>query len=101
MSPQIHLIDETWIDRPVEAVAAAVSRPARWPQWWPGLDLMLTRDRGNKGIQWAVTGTYTGTVELWLEPMQDGVLLHHYLRLDPSGHPLSARRARRVQQQLA
>jgi hypothetical protein len=101
MSPQIHLIDETWIDRPVEVVVAAVAAPSNWPLWWPQLQVAVSRDRGLKGIQWAVTGSYTGTAEIWLEPVQGGVLLHHYLRLDAAGGPLSRRRAAAIGREFA
>ncbi|MGI8665952.1 MAG: SRPBCC family protein [Jatrophihabitans sp.] len=94
MQPQIHLIDETWIDAPVERVSAVVADPANWRLWWPTLQLTVTRDRGVKGIQWAAVAAPAGrrgvvpvggTVEIWLEPLRNGVLLHHYLRLDPIG----------------
>ncbi|HEX2902537.1 MAG TPA: hypothetical protein VHO01_03700 [Jatrophihabitans sp.] len=43
-----------------------------------------------------------GTVELWLEPIQDGVLLHHFLRLDPlDGSRLPDRRAARLTRDFA
>lgn len=107
MQPQIHLIDETWIDADVERTSAAVADPVVWRLWWPTLYLTVTRDRGRKGIQWAArsaTGSdvdLTGTVELWLEPVKSGVLLHHYLRLDPTDGPLSRRQVRRLTRDFA
>ncbi|MEO6703639.1 MAG: polyketide cyclase / dehydrase and lipid transport [Jatrophihabitantaceae bacterium] len=92
MQPQIHLIDETWIDAPVDIVSAVVADPANWRRWWPTLNLTVTRDRRLKGIQWAARSSdlasrraveLAGTVEIWLEPHRNGVILHHYLRLDP------------------
>jgi hypothetical protein len=102
MQPQIHLIDETWIDAPAGTVSAVVADPANWQRWWPTLSLTVTRDRQLKGIQWAAGGRardagraieLAGTVEIWLEPYRDGVLLHHFLRLDPVGRRLSRRSA--------
>jgi hypothetical protein len=106
VQPQIHLIDETWIDAPVLAVSAVVADCANWRRWWPTLDLTVTRDRKLKGIQWAARSRpparrigrppagFAGTVEIWLEPHRDGVILHHYLRLDPAaGRRLSDRAA--------
>ena len=113
MQPRIHLIDETWIDAPPDAVANEVATAQMWQLWWPSLSLTVTRDRGIKGMQWAATGrspkrrfragrTFSGTVEIWLEPMRGGVLLHHYLRLDPTGHHrLSRRAAERVTRDFA
>jgi len=76
------LSDQTFIaaDRP--RLAAAVADPRRWPQWWPDLRLELTRDRGLKGCQWRVAGAACGTAEIYLEPWQDGAVLHLFLRLD-------------------
>ena len=87
MHPQFHLIDETWIAAPPATVAAAVADAANWPAWWPGLELAVTRDRGVKGMQWAArpragAEPLAGSVEIWLEPFSDGVILHHFLRLD-------------------
>lgn len=90
--PQLDLVDETFVVADPRAVAAVVADPSRWPVWFPDLTLTSTRDRGVKGQQWSVTGAWTGSAEIWLEPTGDGVLLHLYLRLDPVGAPLSARR---------
>jgi hypothetical protein len=39
----------------------------------------------------------TGSAEVWLEPMFDGVVAHFFLRLDPApGRPVSARRRERI-----
>jgi hypothetical protein len=103
MQPQVHLIDETWIDAPLATVSAAVSDPASWEAWWPYLRLTVTRNRGLKGVQFAaaprpVRGwpALAGTAEIWLEPFKTGVIVHHYLRLEPAGgRPLPARAARR------
>ena len=107
MQPQVHLIDETWIDAPPETVSVAVREPANWPRWWPYLRLAVTRDRGLKGVQFAASPApsdgwpaLAGTVEIWLEPFKSGVILHHYLRLAPAGdRSLSGRVARRVTRQ--
>jgi hypothetical protein len=107
MQPQIHLIDETWIDAPPDTVSVAVADPANWRRWWPSLYLTVTRDRGRKGIQWAAMSQgparpeLRGTVEIWLEPFRTGVILHHYLRLDAVAGPLSRRGAERRTARLA
>ncbi len=103
MQPQVHLIDETWVDAPPELVSAAVRDPANWRRWWPYLCLTVTRDRGLKGIQFAAAPNpaggwpaLAGTVEIWLEPFGSGVILHHFLRLEAAGgHQLPDRVARR------
>lgn len=103
MQPQVHLIDETWIDAPVARVSAVVADPANWLSWWPYLRLTVTRDRGLKGVQFAAAPApdsgwpaLSGTVEIWLEPFKSGVILHHFLRLEPAGgQRLPARAVRR------
>ena len=32
-----------------------------------------------------MTGALTGTMEIWLEPVLDGVVLHYFLHAEPSG----------------
>ncbi len=41
-------------------------------------------DRGLDGIRWSVTGAWVGSLEVWLEAVGDGVVVHHYARLDPA-----------------
>jgi hypothetical protein len=82
--PALDLIDETFVSAAPAAVAKAVHEQARWSRWWPDLGLEVFMDRGDKGIRWSATGPYVGSLELWLEPVGDGVLVHHYVRLDPT-----------------
>jgi hypothetical protein len=82
--------DDTFIAARPQAVADAVADPDRWRVWWPDLALEVSRDRGLKGHQWLVTGAATGTAEIWLEPWQDGTVLHLIQRLDPVPAPRSA-----------
>ena len=93
--PTVDLIDETYVVAAPEAVAAAVHDPARWRQWWPDLALTVFMDRGLDGIRWSVSGALNGSAELWLEPVGDGVLVHHYLRVDPPSPVRSPARLRR------
>ncbi len=81
--PVIDLIDETFIAAAPSVVAAVVHDQARWQQWWPDLTLTVFMDRGDSGIRWSARGSAVGSCELWLEAAQGGVIVHHYLRLDP------------------
>jgi hypothetical protein len=76
----VDIADDTFVVAAPDVVAAEVHRPAAWSRWWPALTPVVTRDRGVKGVQWAVTGALAGSMEIWLEPWGDGVLLHWYLR---------------------
>jgi hypothetical protein len=80
----LDVADETFVVASPADVAAEVRRPAAWSRWWPDLAPVVTRDRGVKGVQWAVTGALAGSMEIWLEPWGDGVILHWFLRADRS-----------------
>lgn len=81
----IQVADETFVAADGAAVGVAISDPARWRRWWPDLRLQVIEDRADKGIRWTVAGALTGTMEIWLEPVLDGVLLHYFLHAEPSG----------------
>ena len=82
----VDVVDDTFVVAAPEAVARAVADPAAWRTWWPDLSLTVTRDRGVKGQQWAVSGALSGTAEVWVEPWGDGAVVHWYLRVDlPAG----------------
>ncbi len=81
----IQVADETFVAASPERVGAAVGDRAAWRRWWPDLRLEVVEDRAEKGVRWSVTGPLTGTMEIWLEEMLDGVLLHYFLHAEPTG----------------
>ncbi|MCV7261174.1 polyketide cyclase / dehydrase and lipid transport [Mycobacterium shimoidei] len=81
----IQVADATFVAASAARVGAAVADRASWRRWWPDLRLEVVEDRADKGIRWTVTGPLTGTMEIWLEPTLDGVLLHYFLHAEPSG----------------
>jgi hypothetical protein len=83
--PAVDLVDETFVVADRAVLAAVVADPARWRAWWPDLALTVFMDRGLDGIRWSAAGAWTGSLEIWLEQVGDGVLVHHYARLDPVG----------------
>jgi hypothetical protein len=98
--PAIDVVDETFLAVPPKAVAAAFADPVSWRRFWPDLVLEVYADRGDEGLRWTVRGALVGTMEVWLEPMLDGTVLHYFLRADlPEG--VSARRARRPGREIA
>ena len=101
--PALDLVDETFVAAPPARVAAVVRDPARWTRWWPDLTLGVFQDRGDAGVRWNVRGALTGSMEVWLEPYADGVILHHYVRCDPAGQIAgrALRRERRRRQRHA
>lgn len=85
--PTVDLVDETYLRAPIAPVAALIHDRRRWADWWPRLTPTLFMDRGDDGIRWNVTGALVGSMEIWLEPMAEplgGVVLHFYLRADPT-----------------
>jgi hypothetical protein len=81
----IQIADETFVAADPVEVGRAVGDPANWRRWWPDLLLTVVEDRADKGHRWTVAGALTGTMEIWLEPVLDGVVLHYFLHAEPSG----------------
>lgn len=81
----IQVADETFVCADPVAVGSAVADATNWRLWWPDLRLMVVEDRGPAGQRWKVTGALTGSMEIWLEPILDGVILHYFLHAEPAG----------------
>jgi len=94
-SAALDIADDTFVVASPAAVAEVVRDPASWPAWWPDLAPTVTRDRGLAGLHWSVRGAVQGSMEIWLEPWGDGVVLHWYLRAAP------ARVVRRLERERA
>lgn len=78
------MADETFVAAAPEAVGVAVGDRSSWRRWFPDLLLQVVEDRADKGVRWTVSGPVTGTMEIWLEPVLDGVLLHYFLHAEPT-----------------
>jgi hypothetical protein len=96
----IDLVDECYVRAAPAVVAASFHDPANWTRWWPDLELSVYQDRGQEGVRWAAKGALTGSVEVWLEPFGEGVIVHHYLRATADGRE-SARRQNRIRTRRA
>jgi len=81
----IQVADQTYVAADGALVGAAVADQSSWRRWWPDLRLEVVEDRAEKGIRWTITGALTGTMEIWLEPSLDGVVLHYFLHAEPTG----------------
>lgn len=81
----IQVADETFVAASPQQVGEAIADPAQWRRWWPDLQLQVIEERGAAGIRWSVAGPLTGSMEIWLEPVLDGVLLHYFLHAEPAG----------------
>ncbi|KIQ16195.1 polyketide cyclase / dehydrase and lipid transport [Rhodococcus sp. Leaf7] len=92
----VQIADQTFLAAPASDVAELVGDTRRQRSWFPGLTLTVQEDRGEKGIRWTVAGELTGTMEVWLEPMLDGVVLHYFLHAEPVGVSTPDAHRRRV-----
>ena len=81
----IQVADQTFVAASPAAVGRAVGDRSSWRRWFPDLMLQVVEDRADKGVRWTVTGPLTGTMEIWLEPVLDGVVLHYFLHAEPTG----------------
>lgn len=88
--PSVDVVDETFLAVPPKVLAAVFSDPASWRRYWPDLTLRVYADRGDEGLRWTVRGGLVGTMEVWLEPMLDGTMLHYFLRADLPEHRRSS-----------
>ena len=93
--PQVDIVDDTWFGVPPRVLAPYVADPANWRRWWPDLSLQVIEWRGPKGVRWTVPaaagGKLKGSMEVWLQDVDDGTIAHFFLRLDSVGRPLSRR----------
>jgi hypothetical protein len=96
--PLIDVADDTYLRVAPSVLAPLVADSAWWIRWWPDLVPHVTRNRGVKGQQWTVTGALRGSMEVWLEPVAAGTVVHWYLRADPA-RPRVARSRRRVRRE--
>ena len=81
----IQIADETFVAADPAAVGRLVADRASWRRWFPDLILDVVEDRAEKGVRWTVAGPLTGTMEIWLQPVLDGVVLHYFLHAEPTG----------------
>ncbi|MGU3434076.1 polyketide cyclase / dehydrase and lipid transport [Actinomycetes bacterium M1A6_2h] len=94
----VQVADQTFVAAPGEVVARILGERHRWRRWFPGLDVSVREDRGGKGVRWVIGGELVGTMEVWLEPSLDGVIVHYFLHAEPVGdaNPVEITRARRI-----
>lgn len=92
----VDVVDETFLAVPPERLAAEFADPAAWRDLWPDLALRVFADRGAQGVRWSVVGdAWRGSMEVWLEAVGDGTVLHYFLRVDPIEGSLTRRAATR------
>lgn len=83
----IQVADQGFVAAQPGRVAALVADRSNWRRWFPELALGIREDRGVKGVRWSVAGAVEGTMEVWLEPVLDGVVVHYFLHAEPAAAP--------------
>jgi hypothetical protein len=78
----IDLVDETFVAVPPAALVARLAGPELWEAWFPRLQREVFMNRGAQGVRWSVTGESAGSVEVWLEQVPRGTLVHWYVRTE-------------------
>lgn len=82
VQPSIDIVDESFIRVDRSILARVVTE--RWRTWWPDLRMDVYMDRGNEGLRWTVAGEFVGSSEIWLEEQVPGVIVHYYVRAEPT-----------------
>ncbi|HEY8302207.1 MAG TPA: polyketide cyclase / dehydrase and lipid transport [Jatrophihabitans sp.] len=99
--PEVDVVDDTWIGVPAHLLGCIVGDPANWHVWWPELTVVVQERRGAKGMRWQVPsgrdGAVTGSMEIWLEPADDGTVVHYFARFSGARRPLRPRERVRLQ----
>ncbi len=99
--PDVDVVDDTWFGVAPRVLAPYVADRANWRRWWPDLALQVEQARGPKGMRWTVSsaagGRLTGSMEIWLQDVDDGTVAHFFLRLNGVGRPLSPRERMRYE----
>lgn len=81
-APVIDVVDETFVRAEPHVVRAALEEldeQGGLDILWRGVRRELAQDRGAKGVRWWAHGEVTGRVELWLEEVPGGTIVHHFL----------------------
>jgi hypothetical protein len=81
--PVVDIHDETFVAVRAPALRARIVEAGLLGRWFPGLRTRVFMDRGDKGVRWSVSGELDGSLEVWLENVPRGTLVHWFVRADP------------------
>ena len=90
--PTVDIGDETYVAVTPEQLAPRLVDPALLGEWFPRLTFEIFMDRAEKGTRWSITGEINGSMEVWLEPMARGAVVHWFVRGEAPGRADVARR---------
>lgn len=84
----VDIVDETFVRATPEVVRAELEAPGVLDGLWPGLEREVVQDRAAKGVRWRIGGDVVGRLEIWLEDVCGGTIIHHFVH----GHQRSGPR---------
>lgn len=87
----IQIADLGYLAVPPNEIAAIIADRSKWSEWFPGLELQVTEDRGPLGLRWLSLGKVNGTSEIWLEEAHEGTYVHYFLHGEPTGRTAAAK----------
>jgi len=90
--PTVDIADETYVAVAPDVLAPMLTAPSLLDEWFPALRFEVFMDRAEKGTRWSITGEVEGSMEVWLEPMAAGTLVHWFVRGEPTLSKAVARR---------
>lgn len=76
----VDIVDETFVRAAPDVVRTALDGAGVLDRLWPDLVREVVQDRGDRGVRWRVSGAVEGRMEIWLEPVGGGTLVHHFVR---------------------
>ena len=82
--PTVDIADETYVAVAPEVLAPRLTAPSLLVEWFPLLRWDVFMDRAEKGTRWSIRGEIDGSLEVWLEPMGRGTLVHWFVRGEPT-----------------
>lgn len=82
--PTVDIMDETYVAAAPARLAARLSDPALLREWFPELRFDIFMDRAEKGTRWSIVGDVDGSMEVWLEPVGAGTVVHWFVRGEPA-----------------
>lgn len=86
-APLVDIVDETFVRAAPESVRLAFDAAGVLDGLWPGLDREIVQDRGTKGVRWRTRGEVVGRMEIWLEEVPGGTIVHHFVRGEQHSGP--------------
>ncbi|MGB9375185.1 MAG: polyketide cyclase / dehydrase and lipid transport [Jiangellales bacterium] len=84
MAP-IDIVDETYVAVEPSLLAPGLTNPSLLRDWFPRLRFEVFMDRAEKGTRWSVAGEIDGSMEVWLEPVAAGTVVHWFVRGEFAG----------------